>query len=232
MPKFVEICCGHAQLSRVFADRGWKVIAVDYEDNKLEPLVEVTSRDLRDRKDLQSVLRLLDDADYVHLAPPCGTFSRAREIPVSGGPLPLRDTLRPAGLPGLTQAERARVDAANRVAKACLKIIQRCLNKGIYFTVENPANSLIWKYAGFSVLYKIYQHVVFDACMHGSKRRKATRMLTNCVQMAALNRECDGRHEHLPWGREQGNWATASESAYPYLLCRRMFDIMNDVVRW
>ena len=55
---------------------------------------------------------------YVHMGPPCGTASRAREIRASRsshGPPPLRSTQFPEGLPRLTGPNKTRVDQANRL---------------------------------------------------------------------------------------------------------------------
>ena len=54
---------------------------------------------------------------YVHFAPPCGTASLARCIPLKGraGPKPLRSMRHPRGLPKLRFADRERVNKANRL---------------------------------------------------------------------------------------------------------------------
>ena len=56
--------------------------------------------------------------------------------------------------------------------------------------------------------------------MYGSKRRKYTKFLHTCKHLNALERYCDGRHWHLPWGFNKGKWATQSETAYPNGLCQ------------
>ena len=58
---------------------------------------------------------------HVHLGPSCGTFSRAREIPVprwkveqgAPDPKPLRSEEYPLGLPNLVVSQRARVANVN-----------------------------------------------------------------------------------------------------------------------
>ena len=55
---------------------------------------------------------------YVHMGPPCGTASRAREIRMSKtshGPPPLRSMQYPDGLPHLTGLNKTRVGQANRL---------------------------------------------------------------------------------------------------------------------
>ena len=51
---------------------------------------------------------------WVHLAPVCGTCSRARQNR-NGGPRPLRTDSHPMGIPDLSSAERQRVDLANNM---------------------------------------------------------------------------------------------------------------------
>jgi hypothetical protein len=52
----------------------------------------------------------------VHIAPPCGTCSRAREIKLSNqwhGPQPLRDAFHTYGVPSMSARDRLRVELAN-----------------------------------------------------------------------------------------------------------------------
>eukprot|EP00972_Heterocapsa_arctica_P044109 6511319-Heterocapsa_arctica.AAC.1 len=61
--------------------------------------------------------------------------------------------------------------------------------------------------------------------MHGGDRDKLTTFRVNFDEASALAVRCDGSHTHKPWGvvRDQSRWkfATAEETAYPHLLCRR-----------
>ena len=82
---------------------------------------------------------------YVHMGPPCGAASRAREIRVSRashGPPPLRSMEHPDGLPHLTGTNRTRVDQANRLYALVALIWRTCHARGIMVTVENPTRSL------------------------------------------------------------------------------------------
>jgi len=65
---------------------------------------------------------------HAHCAPTCGTASRARGSKVAGIPLhkqpqPLRSDDHPDGLPNLGDAERNRLDSANRSYKATASLL-------------------------------------------------------------------------------------------------------------
>lgn len=60
---------------------------------------------------------------WIHLAPVCGTASRARNIRrFHNGPKPLRSDSHPHGLPGLSQRDQTRVDIANDLFSYACKI--------------------------------------------------------------------------------------------------------------
>lgn len=217
----VEICCGHGGLSRELRQCGWRVKSIDYGDNKLNPCVRVTNRDLREPADVRDVLAMVSDAGYVHMAPPCGTFSRAREIR-NHGVRPLRDAGHVEGLPSLSPAEKMRVESANAVTDSIIRIMKACIRLDIPFTVENPTRSWIWQYRSMPDLCNQLYLVDFDMCMHGGKRKKATRLVTNRAQFKALGRKCDGKHEHLAWGITDGRFDTAAEAVYPRPFCKRL----------
>ena len=72
--------------------------------------------DILDPKDQELLYHWLESdlVAWVHIAPVCGTCSRARQIR-NGGPRPLRSDTYPMGLPDLTSEERQRVDLANKM---------------------------------------------------------------------------------------------------------------------
>ncbi|CAJ1376968.1 unnamed protein product [Effrenium voratum] len=78
------------------------------------------------------------------MAPPCGTSSKARCIQRVGEnlPKPLRTSLQPDGVPGLSGADFARVSAANCLYDFAACVMQKCLELDKIYIVENPRSSL------------------------------------------------------------------------------------------
>ena len=70
--------------------------------------------------------------------------------------------------------------------------------------------------------------------MHGGKRDKYTKLLSSMPCLQPLACECDGGHEHLPWGvqKSSGQWAfaTAAKAEYPAILCSRYIDLLATLV--
>ena len=98
---------------------------------------------------------------YVHMAPPCGTSSRARNRPVSQylkdqgafEPKPLRSAACPMGLPGLDKVDMERVSKANILYDLCADVATWAAANGVFFSIENPASSFFWEYpAIFAIL--------------------------------------------------------------------------------
>lgn len=140
----------------------------------------------------------------IHLGPPCGTSSRAREIKLRSGfsPKPLRSVRFPDGLNNLSSRDRVRVDTANILYDLGGAIMAYATQNGILCTLENPARSHMWN---TSFLTKHLQsmksslhEVFFHHCAYGSKRRKRTKLLVNHQCFNGLQRGCDGTHQHLP----------------------------------
>ena len=85
-----------------------------------------------------------DDVAWVHWAPPCGTFSRAREIPRPDAPKPLRSVHRPAGLKGLSGTDALRVRSANSLLAFMASCCESLAQRHLCWCIENPARSLLW----------------------------------------------------------------------------------------
>ena len=167
---------------------------------------------------------------WVHLAPPCGTASLARTIPVPGStfvPQPLRSRDEPEGFANLSGSDKVRVDAANCLYMWCCSIFFLCTLKGIICTLENPRGSLLWCTKWWLEVQRAIQLYAgdFQACMLGSSRPKWTRIVANTHHIERLNLECSGDHEHAPWGKtfdpDTGKlvWATSLEASYPRPMC-------------
>ena len=162
----------------------------------------------------------------IHLGPPCGTSSRAREIKRKFGfsPRPLRSVQHPDGLPNLAPRDHARVETANSLYQLSGAVMAYATENGILCTLENPARSHMWSTTFLNDQLKCVHDqlfkVFFHHCAFGSKRKKHTQLLVNHVCFNYLGRVCDGSHEHLPWGVTPQGWATSLEVEYPLELCK------------
>ena len=189
------------------------------------PLITI---DLASDAGLQLLFRILSRPSVValHLAPPCGTSSAARSIPMPGGraPVPLRSHKEPDGLSTLSGISLVRVSVANTLYKATAQIITFAFQHGILWSCENPNRSLFWATSAMKVLQGI-PHIETRThhCMFGSQRRKHTLFVHAIPQLQSVGILCDNSHEHLPWGvLPNGQFATHAEVAYPPLLCKAM----------
>ncbi|CAE7235623.1 unnamed protein product [Symbiodinium sp. CCMP2592] len=59
-------------------------------------------------------------------------------------------------------------------------------------------------------------------------RRKETRLVHNVPKFRDLQRTCSGKHVHLGWGKVGPQWATATETAYPWGLCKLMASLLEE----
>ena len=81
LPVVLELCAGSAKLSSAFSLEGLVAIAIDYGGNRHETRHHVVHIDLRleDSWCLFEDLLSMHTVVFCHMAPPCGTASRARE---------------------------------------------------------------------------------------------------------------------------------------------------------
>jgi hypothetical protein len=154
-PLAVEICCGSANLSFHLQQLGFSVTPVDWQGNRFKPRVPQESFDLTVPSGQSRLWTVLSSPRlaYVHMSPPCGTASRARERPLSAAarargipePKPLRSEDFPLGLPTLARdfpQEVTRVRKANTIYKLCADVADFCTHRAVPWTIENPANSM------------------------------------------------------------------------------------------
>ena len=128
-------------------------LPIDCDRNKRSLRVKTISLDLTKPESWQTLRYIIQNCNVasVHVAPPCGTCSRAREKRLNDQqhlPRPLRNERFPYGTPGLRLHEEVRVKAANslymHMSKFCLWLIEM----KVPFTIENPenpTNSWLWK---------------------------------------------------------------------------------------
>ena len=77
-----EVFCGHAGIATALQQQGFEVKAIDWQGNKHKPRIPILRHDLTLPEEQQRVRKDLKSALIKWLAPPCGTMTRAREIPV------------------------------------------------------------------------------------------------------------------------------------------------------
>ena len=230
----IELCCGHAGLTKALWEAGFHAIGIDWAGNRHDPVVPIIQRDLSDPVDQKKVLEMIHKASYVHVGLPCGTYTEARNVPVPAWlraqgapqPAPLRSHLQPRGLDGLSAHNQLKVDKANAITDFIVIVIRACCQDKIPFTIENPTRSILWLVHSMKQAIATYKLAKYDlhACMFGSTRKKKTSLLTNAECFSSLQIKCDDKHSHEAWGVkwEKGGWkfATAEEAEYPAKLCK------------
>ena len=158
LPLIVEVFAGSARVTECCRELGLRADAVDHKPHalsKVQPLLlDLTSED--GRRGLRSVLAH-PDLRAVWWAPPCGTASKARCIPldVPNAPRPLRTEEWPDGVAGLTPLEQARVDSANTLYHLLADSVIHTIKKGVIHVVENPRSSLFWKTSAWLRFFSI-----------------------------------------------------------------------------
>ena len=184
-PSLLEIFCGTAGLSAAARKIGFRVLGVDHGSVRRAnaPVIDL---DLRDRENQQRLWPEIRRAHAIWLAPPCGTSSAARGIPLPGsksGPRPLRTRKYPDGALHLAERDAARVASANALYSFSAEVFSYCQAQGIPCVVENPVSSLMWRTTWFAPLVRqkrIHWHEL-HACMYGSGRKKRTGLLALCT---------------------------------------------------
>ena len=237
----LELCAGSAGITQAMLQKGFVAHGVDHKRNRHKPKAACAKLDLasKEGQDILTAYVHVVSVFFTWLGPPCGTCSRAREIPLTDAqrrqgapvPVPLRDRNYPRGFPWLSESNRVKVDLANAIYDYCSAYIKRCLLRGTLFALENPRGSWLWSLEEFAALLKDERVFIvdFQACMHGGERPKWTRLITNCRELQDLALECDGAHQHAPWGVQKTatgvwNFRTSEEAEYPRLLCQRVAD--------
>jgi hypothetical protein len=184
---FVEIFAGTARLSKVAREQGIGILPVDKPSERASQIF-VANYDVTNPEEFHDLMALLETEKdrllAVHLAPACGTASKAREKKLwnfrNKGfkvPGPLRSKEKPMGLDSLAGLDKIRTEAANMVYSATAAIMKFCIANNILCSLENPENSLFWDYPEIAEVlqYHVGFSVYFHHCMHGGTRNKKTR---------------------------------------------------------
>ena len=230
----LEIFCGQAKLSAALRARGFQVFSVDH---KAQRGIAILQLDVSVQSQRQLAVDLLRHPlmFYAHFAPPCGTASSARSIPLpqlQHPPEPLRSLEEPLGLASLTGLDLTRVTMANSLysftALACVDLHA----EQKLWSVENPGSSLMWVHPDMQKLSTVtpLYAIAFHTCMFGAERRKETAIWANVQEFSALERCCDEKHSHQPWGLVKSGskrkFATTEECAYNKQLAAAWADVV------
>ena len=235
-PFLLELFCGTAGVCAQFRTLGGRALGVDHHLKRTRLKAAAVKLDLT-QKWVQELIEReikLKRVSAVHMGPPCGTSSRARNIPIkrklrakgAPNPQPLRSTTFPLGFPWLKGLNKVKVQAANELYNFAARIAWLCDECGVLFTIENPQNSLMWETPYFKPLVEKFHFHVIDACEYGSQHKKGTAFLAN-FQAPRLKQRCTGNHTHAAWTVKQldtGVWSfdTAKEAEYPLPLAKEL----------
>ena len=147
---FIELCAGSAVLSATAQRHGYRVLPVTARGIDIS-LGVALSPWICQRPMLGRFWEyIVDTCDVaaMHFAPPCGTCSKARGIPMpdgTPGPQPLRTAEHLLGVPDMTPLDRIKVNAANMLYERMGKFIEWLDSKGVAWVLENPTNSFLWE---------------------------------------------------------------------------------------
>ncbi len=165
------------------------------------------------------------------LAPPSGSASRARQIPMSNkrkfhGPRPLRADCHPNGRLNLSVSDRQRVSQANKLYDLTPRLVEWATSNGCIICVENQQFSLFWATTFWTSVAHLVSYAVFHSCQYGSARQKKTTVAFSHHEFAVVKAVCKGqnsKHKHAKWGynAKEKEFATREETAYtPWALQR------------
>ena len=225
---------GCEKLTAAIRKIGMGSVAVDRSAQRTSGPVAIL--DLTRDEDLQYLLKFIesekDNIMLVHMAPPCGTASAARNrrykaLEGAGYELPVP-------LPSLRGLDASKVLSANCLYNATLMIAKLCIRLQITVSIENPHNSLFWDTDPIKELLQLCpgKTNVFDSCMMGGDRDKATTWWCSDDLFDSFNLRCNKQHTHKPWTptvTAKGlQFPTASEASYPELLCERVAHLVQD----
>ena len=229
-PFLLELFCGSAGVCAQFKRAGGRAMGIDHHIIRNRLKSAAVKLDLTEEWVQQMILDEIKSGriDGVHLGPPCGTSSKARNIPIkkklkqrgAPSPKPLRSSKWPDGLPHVNGVNRKRLLAANQLYSFCKQVMATCDEYGVLFTVENPEGSFMWETSFFRDAVASHFFSVIHACEYGSEHKKATGFLSNFFP-ARLQTKCSGSHTHKPWAirqAESGTWEFDTAKAAEYTL--------------
>ena len=252
---FVEIFAGSAKLSNAADKRGFRALSVDHSHNKHSPQHDILLMDLSDASSHSGLMQTLEEdvPGAMHVAPPCGTCSRARERPLphlgDQAPEPLRDEHNLFGFSHLEGRDKVRVQQSNILYAFVVDLLYCCYIHNVILSLENPSNSWLWAILKelvvahddkkFRIWFQQLSPVTFSNCAWGGERPKSTRWLSTPKIFDRLSKDCPGvsdTHVHKPYvAMRQGaklHFSTSEEAEYPVALCTAAIEAIATALKY
>ena len=227
----VELCAGVGRLSAHLKRSGFDTFSIDHAVHRSSALHASIRVDLAKKSSLLLLKTILATRTvcYVHAALPFGTCRDSRSLKRLCSSLrfkstkrrALRSVAKPEGIEGLSETELSRLNTANNVFQHACALLSLCCASGIAISIENPSNSLLWQVPCIQRLARQFSlvPVKFQQCAWGSKSKRWTTFLTNCVQFASLEKGCECRRVLMNGASRFTPIGSKDAAAYPPALC-------------
>ena len=221
---FFELFAGAASLSAAVQDLASSAHVVSAADAWRD-----ADQDLLQDDFLHHCVGMARKAYWLHQAPPCRTFTRARRSDKWAKVKVLRTDERPEGF-GAPETEQA-----NELARRAVFLARCVMEGGGYFSIENPLDSRLWDMPFVRALAKLegVRFVRWDACMSGSRHKKSTGFLTNApwiqdvicdrIRFPHIHVPLEGRvRDYRPGAETEEVWYTSLAAEYCEGLCNKL----------
>ncbi|CAE7245157.1 unnamed protein product [Symbiodinium sp. CCMP2592] len=211
---FLDLFAGHARpLSSAFLQAGVSVMSID--------TLLSAEHDLLDDSIYEPLLRLCYSGavTLAHASPPCKEYSRCKLI--QPGPKPLRTPEYLSGVPGLSPPEQERVVNSRTLMQRASELLHASYKAGGHFSLENPANSMLWLEEPVRLLLQKASAdvLVVAACAYGWDISKRWAFATTFRDMQQLAKDCthaEGTHRPVAGVLDEfGGFVSQQTSEFP-----------------
>ena len=192
--RFLEIFAGEAGLTLEIKRVG---ISVDDPGDVREGGRVVDGFDLLDTASFKKLKSKIKRKRYrwIHFAPPCKTFSRARRRDRFAKARALRSRQKPQGFDPKPQV----VSEANLLASRTAQLALLQWKTGGLFSIENPESSYLWLYKPIARLFALVGVKLYtgDQCRYMCQYVQPTGWLSNATFFEILEKRCPGPQQHV-----------------------------------
>ncbi len=178
---FVEVFAGHAAVSRAFQSLGYRGRRMDLKYHEGHDVLNPTGLLL-----LLSSVMDLKPGGILWAAPPCSTWvflsrsSTGRDVQVEGNTLS-RSVL-----------------GQNALVERLVLVLEVCALKGVYWILEQPANSVLWQYPAMRDCLDRQgaQSCALEMGAYGAQSVKPTTLMGTAPFLRELERKCSKELRH------------------------------------